>query len=229
MRIIQVEDIAIEVTYKRVKNLNLRVYPGEERVAVSCPPTLSENTLKSYLKSKAPWIKNKLSQPVQKKPDFAAKDLKSGDTVTLWGNSYTLQITTGNSTENRIFVDGENLFICHKSDKKTHPNHRILIDWYRKLIKAEVARLISKWEPVMAVQVNDFGVKRMKTRWGTCNITAGRIWLNLLLIEKPIECLELVVVHEMTHLLERLHTPRFYRLMSSFLPDWKEREELLEG
>ena len=228
VRKIRIDDIEVEITYKRVKNLNLRVYPSEKRVAVSCPPAFPESVLKKYLQGKSGWIKTKLNKPVQPQPKLAEK-LKNGDTLTLWGKPYTLHIEIGRTSRTNIFLQGSHLFLCLKNELTADQTKRILTDWYRKQIKAEIVRLIGKWEPVMGVQVNDFGVKRMKTRWGTCNIQAQRIWLNLILIEKPMECLELVVVHEMTHLLERLHTPRFYGLMSQFLPDWKERDELLKG
>lgn len=226
MRKIRIDDIEVEITYKRVKNLNLRVYPAEKRVAVSCPPALSDRVLKTYLKGKAGWIKTKLNQPAKPHP-VLAEGMRNGDTLTVWGKPYTLQIKIGQTTRNSISLQGDHLFLCQKKEQTTDQIERILTNWYRKQVKMEIVRLIDKWEPVMGVQVHDFGVKRMKTRWGTCNVKAQRIWLNLILIEKPIECLEFVVVHEMTHLLERLHTPRFYRLMDQFLPDWKLRDNML--
>jgi predicted metal-dependent hydrolase len=87
--------------------------------------------------------------------------------------------------------------------------------------------MINKHEKLIGVDVNEFGIKRMKTRWGTCNIVAKRIWLNLELAKKPIECLEYIVVHEMTHLLERTHNSRFVALMDEFMPKWRfYRDEL---
>jgi len=105
----------------------------------------------------------------------------------------------------------------------------VLTEWYRAELKREIPKLIEKWQRIMKVDVRDFGVKRMKTRWGTCNIRAKRIWLSLELAKKDPKCLEYVVVHEMVHLLERLHNKRFYRLMDQFLPDWRERDLLLKG
>ncbi len=79
----------------------------------------------------------------------------------------------------------------------------------------------------LLLRAAEWGVKPMKTRWGTCNIDAHRIWLNLELIKKPAICLEYVVVHEMVHLLERHHTNRFAALMDQAMPQWRlHREEL---
>lgn len=105
----------------------------------------------------------------------------------------------------------------------------VLYAWYRRQLKAQIPPLIAKWEPVIGVQVTDWGVKRMKTRWGTCNIQAQRIWLNLELAKKPPQCLEYVLVHEMVHLLERHHNERFQSLMDQFLPQWRHDRDLLNG
>jgi predicted metal-dependent hydrolase len=91
----------------------------------------------------------------------------------------------------------------------------------------QIKEEIAKWEAVIGVKVAEWGVKQMKTKWGTCNIKARRIWLNLELIKKPIHCLEYIIVHEMVHLLERHHNDRFMAYMNSFMPLWQYyREEL---
>ena len=99
--------------------------------------------------------------------------------------------------------------------------------WYRRQMKELVPELLSKWEPVIGVSVDSWGIKRMKTKWGTCNISKRRIWLNLELARKPLHCLEYIIVHEMTHLLERLHNDRFTSLMDGFLPQWRHHKNEL--
>jgi predicted metal-dependent hydrolase len=106
---------------------------------------------------------------------------------------------------------------------------RTLHEWYRGELKLLIPPLVDKWQPLLGVSVAEWGVKRMRTRWGTCNIRARRIWLNLELAKCPVECLEFVVVHEMVHLLERRHSVRFKSLMDTFLPDWRERQRTLGG
>ena len=104
---------------------------------------------------------------------------------------------------------------------------RALEGYYRELLHGRIPELLAVWEPAMGVSAREWRTKRMKTRWGTCNIAARRIWLNLELAKKSDRCLEYVVVHELTHLLERNHTKRFYVLMDRFLPDWRERRDEL--
>jgi predicted metal-dependent hydrolase len=101
---------------------------------------------------------------------------------------------------------------------------KVLTEWYRRQLKQLLPALIEKWQPIIDVEVKAWGVKQMKTRWGTCNIPAQRIWLNLELIKKPLNCLEYVVVHEMVHLLERHHNARFKAYMDEFLPHWREHK-----
>lgn len=106
-------------------------------------------------------------------------------------------------------------------------SREILDAWYRDQIRATVPELIAKWEPVLGVRVGRVFVQRMKTRWGSCNPATGAIRLNTDLAKKPPECLEYIVVHEMTHLLEPSHNARFVSLMALFMPQWQHlRDEL---
>jgi predicted metal-dependent hydrolase len=98
---------------------------------------------------------------------------------------------------------------------------QLLNAWYRQRLKEIIPSYIQKWEPILSVKVEEFGVKQMKTKWGSCSREAGRIWLNLELCKKPRECIEYVVVHEMVHLLERRHGEVFTAYMEKFLPQWK--------
>jgi len=99
--------------------------------------------------------------------------------------------------------------------------------WYRQLLREQIPELIAKWELTIGVNVGDWGIKQMKTRWGTCNTAARRIWLNLELAKKPPSCLEYILAHEMVHLLERHHNDQFRGYMDRFMPQWRlHRDEL---
>lgn len=108
--------------------------------------------------------------------------------------------------------------------QKTHT----LTDEHREQMKALLPPLFEKWEAIIDVKANAWGIKAMKTRWGSCNTIKKRIWINLHLIHKPRICLEYVLVHELVHLLEPSHNKRFYALMTEFMPEWKEHKRLLE-
>jgi predicted metal-dependent hydrolase len=126
-------------------------------------------------------------------------------------------------------LDGEYLKLRVRPGTDREAREKLINDWYRKHVKERGPLLVRKWEPVMGVSVADWGVKRMKTRWGSCNIRDRRVWLNSELAKKPPGCLEYVLVHEMAHLLERGHGHRFISLMDRFLPEWRLLQADLDG
>ena len=113
----------------------------------------------------------------------------------------------------------------HTKDKR----EKLLREWYRKELKALIPEYIQKWEKIIGVKVEDWGVKLMKTRWGTCNVRDKRIWINLELAKKNSRCLDYIIVHEMVHLLERKHNEQFKAYMDRFLPNWKSIKKELNG
>lgn len=226
---ITLSGIPIKVTRKKVKNINLRVYPSKGEVRMSAPWHLRDELIQNFAASKLDWIKKKLAnyQPAHRPPE---SEYKTGETHWYRGEEMELRVVFGNAAPK---------VICNKKEKvlelQVRPGSprakrkKVLKEWYRAELKKIIPKLIAKWEPVMGVQVNEFGVKQMKTRWGSCNIRDKRIWLNLELAKKSPACLEYVVVHEMVHLLERLHNDRFYRLMDQYLPGWQQTEKALQG
>lgn len=224
---LEIHDLKVEVTRKKVKNLNLRVYPSEGRVSLSCPLRTDDYVIKSFLTNKKNWIDKQLKKGESLKrrviPEFV-----SGDKIFLWGEEMELLVQTVFHNE-FVKMDEKNRIVLYVREGRTRADReKILSEWYRQALKNKIPGLIKKWEPEMGVKVSEFGVKKMKTRWGTCNIREARIWLNLELAKLKPDCLEYIVVHEMVHLLERLHNKRFYNYMSQFLPGWQETDKLLK-
>lgn len=226
---IQVAGQTVQLHRKNVKNLNLRVYPIEQKVRISIPRRLPERAAVKFIKEKLPWIRKQLN----KKTTIAQKPVlrfQSGEEHPVWGNMAALRVLEKRQApEVQFSKDDLLLILTIRPGASESKRAAILKEWYRSELKREIPKLIQKWEPIMNVQVQEFGVKQMKTRWGTCNIRDRRIWLNLELAKKRPELLEYVVVHEMVHLLERLHNKRFYRFMSEFLPNWKSLKNELNG
>ena len=126
-----------------------------------------------------------------------------------------------------VEVHGDRLILYVPTDRNVEQRRAVLDTWYRMQLREAIPGLISTWESKLDTRVPDWIIRRMRTKWGTCNTRDRRIWLNLELASMSLECLEYVVVHEMVHLLERGHTARFWRLMDTFLPRWREyRDEL---
>lgn len=226
---INLSGIPIIVTRKNVKNINLRVYPSKSKVKISAPFHLRLKSIRIFAESKIDWIQKQLSRyktPVQ----TADPDFVSGETHLYQGFQLTLQISTYKGPPQVNYREKDTILemrVRPGSNKAKRAS--VLKEWYRARLKEEIPKLIEKWEEPMGVSVSEFGVKQMKTRWGSCNTRAKRIWLNLKLAKKSPACLQYVVVHEMVHLLERLHNDRFYGFMDQFLPDWRKIEKELHG
>ncbi|MGI5822402.1 MAG: M48 family metallopeptidase [Dethiobacteria bacterium] len=224
-----VGDLEIELIKKNIKNIHLVVLPPDGRVRVSVPKKQDAEALRLFIVSKLSWIK-KQQVKFQKQKRQPAREYVSGESHYFLGERFLLNVIYTNKGKqgvelrNRTYLD---LFVRESSTKEQR--QKVMKEWYRRELKALIPPLIEKWEPLIGVKVNSWGVKLMKTRWGSCNITAGRIWLNLDLAKKNPACLEYIVVHEMVHLLERLHNANFVAYMDKFLPNWRSIRAELNG
>ena len=128
-----------------------------------------------------------------------------------------------------VSVDHKRITLSVRPGTDRAKRATIIHDWHKAILHEFIPPLINRWEPKFGVHVVAYFLQRMKTKWGSCNVTAGRIWLNLELAKKPVQCLEYIVVHELVHLLERNHTERFTALIDRHLPDWRTRREVLNS
>ena len=215
---IQLNDIVVDVTQKKIKNIHLSVYPSGE-VKLSAPLHMNQDTIRVFLISKLSWIK-------QKQKKFAAqqretpRDCINRESHYLWGKRYLLRVVEQDERP-KISLGHSEIILTVRPKTSTAQKQAIMDEWLREELKKALPPLIAKWEPVMCVKLKKFFVQKMKTRWGSCNYTKANVRFNSELAKKPIECLEYVVVHELVHLLEPSHNARFHRLMTQFLPHWK--------
>jgi len=223
---IKVSGLTVDVVRKDIKNLHLAVYPPAGRVRVAAPLRVSDEAVRLAVVSRLGWIKRQKSKFTGQARQ-SEREYVSGESHYFQGQRYRLNVIYQSGAShvairNKSTID---LYVREGSDREQR--ERVMLAWYRHHLKEQIPALIEKWEPVLGVRVADWRVKQMKTKWGTCNIKAGRIWLNLELAKKSAQCLEYIVVHEMVHLLERHHNDRFTELMSKYMPQWKlHREEL---
>jgi len=222
-----VEDIKIQLRRKNIKTLRLSVHPPDGEVRISVPNGVTDDEALRFIESKMDWIRlqrEKLSNTKIDEP----KEYLTGEKHCFLGREYPLQVRT-TSGRQRVKMEDDTLILLVRDGHTREKRHKLLNEWYRDQLKATVPKYIEKWEKVMGVDVQDFGVKSMKTRWGTCNIRDRRIWINLKLATRDGSLLEYIVVHEMTHLLERPHNDRFKSLMTGFIPNWRELRKDLNG
>ncbi len=227
MEQIVISNIKIDVVKKDIKNLHLAVYPPTGRVRIAAPLKTKNETIRLFAVSKLGWIK-KHQRTFEGQVRESAREFASGESHYFNGKRYLLKITEHNAST-RVELHHKRIELFIKRNSTSKQRAKALKDWFREQLKSQIPNLIEKWESRMGVQLNDWGVKQMKTKWGTCNIEAKRIWLNLELVKKPGRCLEYIIVHEMVHLLERHHNDYFVAHMDRFLPQWKTTKKELNS
>lgn len=223
---IEISDFAIDVVRKSIKNMHLSVYPPTGRVRIAAPLNIDDEAVKLFAVSKLSWIK-KNQRKFEKQERQTPRAFVERESHYFEGRRYLLRVTELEappkvSIKTKSYID---LFV--RPNTSIEQRYIILNEWYRQQLKNQIPVLIQKWEKIIDVNVSDWGVKQMKTKWGACNIEKKRIWLNLELAKKPTHCLEYIIVHEMIHLLERYHNDRFLSLIEMYMPQWKFYKEEL--
>lgn len=220
MHQIEVSNFSIDVIRKSIKNMHLSVYPPTGRVRIAAPLNVDDEAVKLFAISKLAWIK-KNQRKFEMQDRQMPRIFEQRESHYFEGKRYLLRVTEQNAPprveiKTKTYID---LFIRPNATVEQRQN--CINEWYRKQLKNQIPQLIAKWEPIIGVSVSDWGVKQMKTKWGTCNIEQKRIWINLELAKKPYNCLEYIIVHEMTHLIERHHNDNFLAHLDKNLPKWK--------
>lgn len=218
MKRLQLEDIVIEVEQKNIKNIHLRVYSPSGNVKISAPRRMDLMTIRVFALSKLDWIRKQQAK-IKAQDREVPREYISGESHYYNGEQYLLALIEVDAPP-RIEVKPGTMVMYVRPGTSEETRQTIMEDWYRTRLKATLPDLIAKWEKTLNVKVNAFGVKKMKTRWGSCNPTAKRIWLNLELARRSPACLEYVVVHELVHLLERKHNDIFKAYLDQYLPQW---------
>lgn len=222
---IDLGDIAVDVVQKDIKNIHLSVYPPAGKVRISAPLRMDIDTIRVFAITKLDWIKRqqqKLCEQARETP----REYLDRESHYVWGKRYLLKVIEKDAAP-EIELKHTKMLLQIRPATSDGRKQEILEAWYREQLKEAVPLLIAKWEPLMGVKVEKFFVQRMKTKWGSCSPGSKSIRLNTDLAKKPPECLEYIVVHEMTHLLESTHNSRFIALMDQFIPKWRLYKEEL--
>lgn len=226
-KIIVVAEMPVLVWWKRIKNMNLSVKGPDGLVRISVPLSTSEKRVRQMVVARMSWIEKQQAR-VRRFDKPEVLHAVTGEKHLFFGEMAHLQVIYGKGRHHVIF-DGDNVARLYVRPETTREKRlQVIHDWYRAELALRIPDLVVRWQDRIGEQVNEWRIKRMKTRWGTCNIDKRRIWLNLELARKPEVCLEYIVVHEMVHLLERGHTRRFYQHLDRLLPQWKDIDILLK-
>ena len=219
MEQLKLGNITVDVIKKNIKNIHLSVHPPTGRVRISAPTRLDIDTIRVFAVSKLSWIKKQQAKFERQKREVP-REFLNRESHYFKGKRYLLKVIEKNAAP-RIELKHNRIELYVRPQASKEKMKSVLDEWYRSQLKASLPAIIEKWERKLNIQVNEFGIRKMKTKWGTCNREAKRIWLNLELAKKPVECLEYIVVHEMVHLLERNHNDRFVSLLDEFMPKWR--------
>ena len=218
-RLLKLGDITVDVVFKDIKNVHLSVHPPTGRVRISAPVRMNLDNIRIFAISKLGWIKQQ-QKKLQAQDRETPREYLDRESHYVWGKRYLLKIIENDQAPSMELQ--HSLMLLQVRPGTDEKRRQVVMEgWYREQLKTAMPPLIAKWEPLIGVKVNRFFVRRMKTKWGSCNPTAGNIRLNTALAKKPPECLEYIVVHEMAHLLEPTHNARFRALMDRVMPKWE--------
>jgi len=221
-----ISGLNIQVVRKNIKNLHLAVLPPDGKVRFAVPHHVTDERVRLAVISKLAWIRRQQNAFNQQERQ-TEREMVDGESHYLWGRQYRLEVIE-QVGKHRVETKGKNkLRLYVQPDTSTDNRLLVLNQWYREQLKVRVSELLDHWSLVIKRQPTACGIRKMKTKWGSCNIEAKRIWLNLELVKKPPECLEYILVHELVHLLERHHNDQFRKHMDTFLPKWREHQSLL--
>ena len=194
-------DIELQVTKKRVKNINFRLKPY--LLMVSVPKFISPAQMAQSIAKRVPWaIENhaQVLEQYKRKQNTSSESLVANSPFSLWGvvQPFTL-------------------------------NHDEKIAYYRQALSKVIPALFAKWQPIVSATANEIRLKKMHTRWGSCNTRVRRIWLSVYLPAYPIECTEYVIVHELCHLHHANHSAAFWQAVATAMPDYRQWHDMLAG
>jgi len=216
---IDLGEIFIDVLKKDIKNIHLSVNPPNGKVKISAPLRMSLDAIRLFAISKLGWIKTQQNK-MRSQPRETPREYLEKESHFVWGQRYLLRIIEANVTPH-VELTHSDLVLTVRPGSGEEKRQEIVQKWYREQLRVAVAPLVHKWEQILGVQAAAFFVRKMKTRWGSCNPSSRYIRFNTDLAKKPSQCLEYIVVHELIHLLEPTHNKNFIDLMDQHLPTWK--------
>jgi predicted metal-dependent hydrolase len=217
MHNLKVAEIDVEIVRKEIKNIHFGVYPPNGRVRVAVPINVDDEAIRIAIISKLSWIRKQItvfqSQERQSKREFLNRESHY-----YLGKRYLLSIIEQSGKPTIKVNPPDSIILSVRPGTNSTKKDKIISEWYRSELKKIITPLIEKWEDILGVDVTFYGIRKMKTKWGSCNTEKGRILINFELIKKSPHCIEYIVLHEVTHLIEKRHNNRFRELLNQYMP-----------
>lgn len=229
----------IIIRYKKIKNIYIRIKP-DLNIHVSAPKRVSKKYIKELIEKRKDWIEERI-EAMQKRNiyDFSLKELEDGNEIFYLGKSYMLKVIK--SRRENIMLAGRTMYMYanisnnlknNKNNDKRKKQY-ILDIWYKKEAIKLFEELIKKYSSLMNlkernIEAETFTVKKLKSKWGSCDILKKHITFNLELMKYPIHAIEYIVLHELTHLIYPNHSKDFYDTVTLYMPEWKKEKRILD-
>lgn len=217
-----------EVIYKPIRHIYFRIYPDKKIVRISAPAQIEPRELAQAIQAKSAWLMEKMraltNEPASLNPGPV---LRNSGSCMVWGKSLAVVLENCPARPGICLTSESEITVRVPSGFGTKKEENLWNLWLRSLLNERIQILLGKWQPTIGIAPAECRLKKMKTRWGSCNTRAKRIWINACLVHLDPSLLEYVLVHELVHLLEPGHTQRFYGIVKEYLPDWKHRESRL--
>ena len=226
--ILEVSGIPVHVVRKNIKNLHLSVCPPDGRVRIAAPIKTSSDSVRLAVISRLSWIRRKQAE-FESQPRQSERRFVNGESHYFQGRRYILEVCESSGPSSLSIKNKSKMLLRVRPGASVEKRSQIVSEWYRAHLKKVVPELLNKWQPIVGKEVSDWRIQKMKTKWGSCNIAARRILINLELAKKSPECLEYILVHELVHLHERHHNDNFRKLMDKFMPRWRASRDLLKS
>ncbi|MEJ5106648.1 M48 family metallopeptidase [Chryseobacterium sp. MYb328] len=223
-KIIYIGSVEIEVTFKAIKNLHLSVHPPIGRVTIASPEFYDLEKVKIYAATKLNWIKRE-QEKVRSQEREDPKLIITQESHQFFGKRYLMKVIE--SKRSKLVLKHTTIELYAVPEATLEQKKKTLYNWYKKELEIKIGSLILEYAKFMKIEGINFGIRKMKTKWGSCNIERRMLWFNIELAKKPIDCIEYIVVHELVHLLERNHNKNFIILMDRFLPNWRLQKKIL--
>lgn len=226
--VLKVGGLNVELVRRAIKNLHLGVYPPDGRVRVAAPPTISDEAVRVAVVSRLGWINRQRAKFLDQARQ-SARGFVSGETHFHLGQQYRLRVVERKGRAAVRLAGGGRLELSVPQGSSREYREKVFHDWQRAQLKKRGQDLVNDWALRLNVQQPTVGIKRMKTKWGSCSPAANRVWLNLELIKKPPRCIDYLVLHEIAHLIVPDHSEAFVELVNSHMPDWRTRRDELNA
>lgn len=224
MRIV-ISAIPIDVQKKNIKNMHLQVKPPDGHVVISAPLSVDDKAIEVYARTNLSWVKKQIEK-FQNQPRSAKRQYVSGETMYIWGRQYFLTFVS-DPCRNSFVIQGDKVILSMRDDSTVRQRENFVREQYRIMLKTQIEHFLPKWERITDLHCESWQTKYMVTRWGTCSTDKKKLWFNLQLAQKPIECLEYVILHELLHLRERTHNTTFIAYMDLYMKNWREVRKIL--